>query len=203
MHSGHGTFSGSSTRRDNQRGGSVGIAVLIVATMVVATGGCGIFNRSYSESKATWRSHSFPGTGLTLELPADPKDAGMTIPAELKSKITAMEAHECTIGDFSCMVMYAAYADGIEASAEGGARGAAENMKKTSAVTNLEYKIEDLGRSRVGLKGTCTLAGQPAVLDGFVSARGEKLWCVFTLYAEANSDARDASKRVLDSAGIL
>jgi hypothetical protein len=181
--------------------------LITVVAVVAAAGGYALvgklFNRTYSESKADWKSHSFPGTGLTVELPGEPKDTGLNAPAELKSKITKMEAYECTMGDFSCMVMYAAYADGIEASAEGGARGAAENLKKTSGVGNLQYKIADLGRSRVGLSGTCTLSGRPAVLDGFVSARGEKLWCVFTLYAEENGEARDASKRVLGSAGIL
>jgi hypothetical protein len=183
---------------------AIGIIIITIITGVLIRFAVtnALSPKTYSEATAKWKSYPLQTSGLTLELPGEPKSSEVSLPPQAKDLVREHFSYDYTREELSCVVLYILYKDGIVLSAAGGAGGAAENLRTATGLSDLQYKLNPYDASRVGINGSCKLKGEPCGLEGIFITKGQKMWGIFTIYAEKNRDAVQAAKRVMSSVKI-
>jgi hypothetical protein len=183
------------------------VAVAAAVFIIVATqwGNIGKWLRKsspahYTDSSASWEAHTFPGTGMTVDLPGDPDQLKAPITGEESNYIRDAQAYTKEYENLECMMMYLLANGGRALDAEGGARGGMEELKKEPGVVGLDYHITTPYPGLASISGTCIYLGRVATVEGVVRTKGSKLWTIFTISRTDDAEARAAAKRIISSA---
>lgn len=181
--------------------------VAVVTFLIVATQWSNLLkwvrnssSRHYSESSASWEARTFPGTGMTVELPSDPDKNDVTLPSQEARHIKDMQVYGKEYDNLAYGVMYL-LANGAGAlDAEAGARGGMQEFKKQPGVVGLDYHITTSSSGRVSISGTCLYLDNVATVDGLVETRGSRVWMIFIISRTDDAEARTAARRIISSA---
>ncbi|HEY7547603.1 MAG TPA: hypothetical protein VID27_22085 [Blastocatellia bacterium] len=160
----------------------------------------------YSESKAEWKIHSFPGTGMTVDLPDDPVPYSgeprlkEPLPDYAAMRIKEKKAYLNKYENFGYVLVYAEYETWYVADVEAMGRELKNMFEGKKIVASIEYKITTLDPDRASISGTCRYLGVVVSVNGLIQAKDHRVWIILTISRKSDEEAQAAAKRILTSA---
>jgi hypothetical protein len=144
--------------------------------------------------------------GISAELASSPEPFEIPIPPEAQGKVLSIENQQAKRRNFESMVSRMVCAPGIQASAEGALNGAIQNIVTTQKLTLVSQERKPISLPEAsGYRYTAVFrkGSEGLEMQGVILTKDAKLWQVFSVYLQANSESRETAARVADSVKLL
>lgn len=193
--------------------GWIGIILAMSIASVIGKG-CSRFLIN-SASKTTivpaslvWQQQQLSDISLTA--PMKLREFDLAIPERARAMINNIKNYQAELGDAKVFVSVIEYAGGIQASLEGGAKGAINSMKaELESQGGSDFAFDQKNETRSGkdallVSGTFkdTRKGVNGVYRAIMAVEGAKAWAVGAVFLENDANISSIVDRILDSVSI-
>jgi hypothetical protein len=138
-------------------------------------------------------------------LPGEPQSENVDIPETLRDKIKQISRYKYFDEQFQVAVWDTSYFDGVSTDIQQAAEGARQTIRQSEGVTEYQDNSTPIvrsGRSGLLIRGTFRRYGEELEIEAILLGDGPSLLQVMITHPVSDSDARIASKRVLDSVSL-
>lgn len=189
-----------------------GKEILIMLAVIIAAGTWRAVNHELRHKKAPpsstvsqWKRFSPGGSQLSLMLPGELQSEIADVPETLRDKVKQISRYKYLDEQFQVAVWDTLYFDGVSTDIQQAAEGARQTIRQSEGVTEYQdnsTRIVRSGRSGLLIRGTFRRYGEELEIEAILLGDGPRLWQVIITHPASDSDARVASKRVLDSVSL-